>query len=55
MPIYPGVLDQFEEDAVTRINDFNNPHQEWRRLFAEFLATFFLVTVAAGVGTVAAK
>lgn len=55
MPIYPGILDQFEEDAVKRINDFNDPRQEWRRLFAEFLATFFLVTVAAGVGMVAAK
>lgn len=55
MPFYPGILDQFEEDAARRINDFNNPRQEWRRLFAEFLATFFLVTVAAGVGMVAAK
>jgi aquaporin Z len=55
VPFYPGILDQFEEDAVTRINDFNDSRQEWRRLFAEFLATFFLVTVAAGVGMVAAK
>lgn len=52
---YPiGGLDQFEMDIVKRINDFNDPRQEWRRLFAEFLATFFLVTVAAGVGMVSA-
>ena len=51
---YPrGILDEFEEDAVKRINDFNNPRQEWRRLVAEFTATFFLVLVAAGVGMVA--
>lgn len=55
MPNSPGILDQFEEDAVHRINDFNDTRQEWRRLFAEFFATFFLVTVAAGVGMVAAK
>lgn len=47
-------IDQFEDDVVKRINDFNDPGQEWRRLFAEFIATFFLVTVAAGVGMVAA-
>ena len=30
--------------------DFNDPHQEWRRLFSEVLGTFFLVLVAAGGG-----
>ena len=30
--------------------DFNDPHQEWRRLFSELLGTFFLVLVAAGGG-----
>ena len=48
MPYSPGILDEFEEDAVKRINDFNDPRQEWRRLIAEFVATFFLVLVAAG-------
>jgi aquaporin Z len=55
VPYSPGILDQFEEDAVNRINDFNDTRQEWRRLFAEFFATFFLVTVVAGVGMVASK
>ena len=27
---------------------FKDPHQEWRRLVAEFVGTFFLVLVAAG-------
>jgi aquaporin Z len=30
------------------IENFNDPSQEWRRLFAELLGTFFLVLVAAG-------
>jgi aquaporin Z len=30
--------------------DFRDPRQEWRRLFSEFLGTFFLVLVAAGGG-----
>src|SRR5579862_6016085 len=30
--------------------DFNDPSQEWRRLFSELLGTFFLVLVAAGGG-----
>ena len=52
MPNSPGIFDAFEEDVDRRINDFNDPRQEWRRLVAEFTATFFLVTVAAGVGMV---
>ena len=28
--------------------DFDDPHHEWRRLFAELLGTFFLVLVGAG-------
>jgi aquaporin Z len=32
------------------MDDFNNPNQEWRRLFSEALGTFFLVLVAAGGG-----
>src|SRR5882757_8377839 len=30
--------------------DFDDPRQEWRRLFSELLGTFFLVLVAAGGG-----
>jgi aquaporin Z len=30
--------------------DFQDPSQEWRRLFSELLGTFFLVMVAAGGG-----
>ena len=30
--------------------DFQDPKQEWRRLFSELLGTFFLVLVAAGGG-----
>jgi aquaporin Z len=32
------------------VEDFHDPHQEWRRLFSELLGTFFLVLVAAGGG-----
>ncbi len=35
---------------VDRIEDFDDPDQEWRRLFSEVLGTFFLVLVAAGGG-----
>jgi aquaporin Z len=34
----------------TAIEDFQDPSQEWRRLFSEVLGTFFLVLVAAGGG-----
>src|SRR6476469_4491735 len=38
-----------ELDQVIRaIEDFGDPSQEWRRLFAELLGTFLLVLVAAG-------
>ena len=39
-------LESFEE----AVEDFQDPSQEWRRLFAELLGTFFLVLVAAGGG-----
>ena len=32
------------------VEDFQDSSQEWRRLFSEFLGTFFLVLVAAGGG-----
>ena len=37
-----------ELDAA--IQEFDDPSQEWRRLFSELLGTFFLVLVAAGGG-----
>ncbi len=40
----------FQAEVVKPIEDFNNPRQEWRRLFSEFFGTFFLVLVAAGGG-----
>lgn len=41
---------EFERDVVQPIEDFQDPSQEWRRLFSELLGTFFLVLVAAGGG-----
>lgn len=41
-------LDLLEDQALERINNFNDPHQEWRRLISEVVGTFFLVLVAAG-------
>jgi len=41
-------IDEFAESALERINNFNDPRQEWRRLIAEFVGTFFLVIAAAG-------
>jgi len=32
------------------VENFQDPSQEWRRLFSELLGTFFLVLVAAGGG-----
>jgi len=45
-----GPLARYEQSVVERIEDFNDPRQEWRRLFSELLGTFFLVLVAAGGG-----
>jgi aquaporin Z len=45
-----GMIDHFSLDERNRIEDFRDPRQEWRRLFAELLGTFFLVLVAAGAG-----
>ena len=49
-----GGVEQVTEQAVGRLvsifEDFRDPSQEWRRLFSEFLGTFFLVLVAAGGG-----
>jgi len=48
MPARMGQL--FERDVLARINDFDDPSQEWRRLFSEVFGTFFLVLVACGGG-----
>ena len=40
----------FEAEVVQPMTDFQDPKQEWRRLFSELLGTFFLVLVAAGGG-----
>ena len=45
-----GPVARYEQEVVDRIANFNDPRQEWRRLFAEVLGTFFLVLVAAGGG-----
>jgi aquaporin Z len=45
-----GPIARYEQEVVNRITDFNDPRQEWRRLFSELLGTFFLVLVAAGGG-----
>src|SRR5262245_54836221 len=44
------IAEDFERSIVGPIEDFQNPNQEWRRIFSEVLGTFFLVLVAAGGG-----
>jgi aquaporin Z len=45
-----GPIARYEQGIIDRVADFNDPRQEWRRLFSELLGTFFLVLVAAGGG-----
>ena len=45
-----GPIARYEQNVIDRITDFNDPRQEWRRLFSELLGTFFLVLAAAGGG-----
>ena len=45
-----GPIARYEQGIIERISDFNDPRQEWRRLFSELLGTFFLVLAAAGGG-----
>jgi aquaporin Z len=48
-----GVLaERIERDVLEPMADFQNPKQEWRRLFSELYGTFLLVTVAAGGGMI---
>jgi aquaporin Z len=44
------ILNWIDQDITGPIRDFQNPDQEWRRLFSELYGTFFLVLVAAGGG-----
>ncbi len=43
-------LSGLPKSVVERITDFDNPRQEWRRLFSEVMGTFLLLLVAAGSG-----
>ena len=45
-----GALSHLNHEIVASLDDFQDPSQEWRRLFSELLGTFFLVLVAAGGG-----
>ena len=48
-----GVLaERIDKDILEPIADFQNPNQEWRRLFSELYGTFLLVSVAAGGGMI---
>ena len=47
-PLSP--LARYEKNLTDRITNFNDPHQEWRRLVSEMLGTFFLVLAAPGGG-----
>ena len=49
-PSAVGPIARYEQDVIEHVDDFNDPHQEWRRLFSELLGTFFLVLAAAGGG-----
>lgn len=46
----PAFFAEKEERFLEAIADFQDPTQEWRRLFSELYGTFFLVIVAAGGG-----
>ncbi len=50
-----GFVEQLAQRTTDRIEDFSDPHQEWRRLISEFIGTFFLVLVAAGAPMVGAR
>ena len=45
-----GPIARYEQGIKDRITNFDDPRQEWRRLFSELLGTFMLVIVAAGGG-----
>jgi hypothetical protein len=35
-----GPIARYEQEIIDRVADFNDPRQEWRRLFSELLGTF---------------
>ena len=45
-----NLVQRYETSLVDTFKNFDDPGQEWRRLFSELLGTFFLVLVAAGGG-----
>ncbi len=45
-----GPIARYEQGVIGFLADFQDPHQEWRRLFSELFGTFLLVLVAAGGG-----
>ncbi len=45
-----AVAERIEQDVLQPMADFQDPKQEWRRLFSELYGTFFLVVVASGGG-----
>ena len=49
------MLGEFENEFRERVNNFDDPRQEWRRLISEFVGTFMLVLVAAGAPMVGQK
>lgn len=46
----PSLFEERQERIEHALADFQNPNQEWRRLFSELYGTFLLVLVAAGGG-----
>ena len=49
-----AVLGWIDRDITGPMRDFQNPDQEWRRLFSELYGTFLLVIAAAGGGMMGA-
>jgi len=49
-----SALTSWEAEFTKMAADFDDPHQEWRRLFSELFGTFLLVLVAAGGGMMGA-
>lgn len=47
-PVPTNFLEEAQAELRQRIEDFDDPKQEWRRLASEFVGTFMLVLAAAG-------
>jgi len=45
-----NLVRRYDTSLVDAFKNFDDPSQEWRRLFSELMGTFFLVLVAAGGG-----